>query len=517
MSDNGKSNKNNGTGKEEKANKIEDEKEKEDEKKLEEIIKNMSFDEKVKNALNLKLEGNNDFKNKDYEKAISKYNKGKKYLKDLQNKNDKINELEVALHLNLSICYCNVEKYNEAYENVTKVLSIDKNNAKGMFRLCQIEFNRCNFDIAKEKIQEFIKIYPDNVDAKKLLKSIMIKQNEHNKEQKKAFSKIFEKASGLYDDREKEILRKKREKYEKDMNSRKEKNENIIDFDEWEILENEKRRKEDEEQKQKQREKEKEKEKMKKKKKSGSLTSNTTNNSSSIDIDEEDQKIIDETKKMGYCYFKKDIKEDDKILYEKNLPKKIEDDVSDNFKTMQNENKAISSWNSAGTTYEEKDMTKWAKQKIEECLKNIHFKNTEKNDYLNINNQNEFNLSNLDYPENLPLQYLSKIEVNEINDLSVDAQIVVIRGTKRHIFELSCNLYVTLYINVTELHIHKVIVEIKELSSELEAGKTWKNYITIKKNDKLKIADNLFTHIYELVTEKVERQIKIFTQEYSKF
>ncbi|GAW82226.1 chaperone binding protein [Plasmodium gonderi] len=521
MSDKGKEGKKkNHTNKGEKKDSTEDEKDKE----FEEKIKNLSFDERVKSALNLKLEGNNDFKKKNYEEAISKYKEGLKYINKLENKNDKIVELEIAFHQNMSICYSNVENYNDAYEHVKKVLHLDKDNAKGMFRLCQIEYNRSNLDIAKEKIQEFIKCYPDNMDAKKLLKNIVIKQNEHNKKQKQAFSKIFEKASGLYEDREKEILRKKKEKYESYMKSCAEKNEKIVDFDEWEIMENEKREKENEEQKQKQKEKQAEKEtekrkqkdKEKKKKKSESITSNTTNNSSCIDIDEEDQKIIDETKKMGYCYFKKDIKEDDKKLFEKNIPIKIENGVSDDYNLCSNENKAISSWNAAGTTYEEKDMTKWAKQKLEECLKNIHFKNTEKSDFLNLNNQNEYNLLNADYPEVLPIQYLYKIDLNDIKDLTVDAQVVVIRGTKRHIFELSCSLYVTLNINITELHIHKVIVEITELSSELEAGKTWRNYITVKKNDKLKVPDKLFNSIYEFLIEKVENQVRYFTEEYKK-
>ncbi|CDO66133.1 chaperone binding protein, putative [Plasmodium reichenowi] len=510
--------------KDEKNNKIDEDKE------FDEKVKNMSFDDKVRKILDLKLEGNNDYKNKNYEKAINKYNEGMKYMKKIENKNEKIKELEIALYLNLSICYSNVEKYNEAYDNITKVLSLDKTNAKGMFRLCQIEFNRCNFDVAKDKIQEFIKIYPDNIEAKKLLKNIILKQNEHNKKQKEAFSKIFEKASGLYDDREKEIMRKKKEKYEKEMKERKEKNEDIIKFEEWEILDNEKRIKEDEEkrkEKEKEREKQNEKEKQKQKemekknknKNDSLMSSSTTNNNSSyLDIDEEDQKIINETKKMGYCYFKKDIKEDDKKFFEKNIPKKIDTTNYENSNTLYNNqnNKAISSWNAAGTTYEEKDMTKWAKNKIEECLKNIHFKNDEDSDSLNLNNQNGSNFSSVNYPHILPIQYLSKIQLNDVKNLSVDAQIVVIRGTKRHIFELSCNLDITIFINITELHVHKVLVEIKELSSELEAGKTWKNFITIKKNDKLKIPDNLFNDIYDFVIEKVQEQIKNFTQEYNK-
>ncbi|KEG04929.1 chaperone binding protein, putative [Plasmodium vinckei vinckei] len=495
----------------------------EQDKELDEEIKKMSFDEKIKSALDLKLDGNNDFKNKHYENAISKYKKGLKYIKDMENKNDKIKELEIALFLNLSICYSNIEKYNDAHEYVTKVLNIDKTNKKGMFRLCQIEFNRCSFDVAKEKIQEFLKIYPENIDAKKLLKNVMIKQNEHNKKQKEAFSKIFEKASGLYEDREKEIIRKKREKYEQDMKSKRERNEDIISFEEWEIQENEKRKKEDEEQKKKQREKEMEREKEREKnnkkkqrnKKNESISSNTTHNSSDLEIDEEDQKIINETKKMGYCYFKKDIKEDDKKLFEKNIPRKIEEAHDLDLNSQKNSNKAISSWNSGGTTYEEKDMTKWVKNKLDYYLKNISFKNTEQSDYLNLNNQNEFNLTNLNYPEILPIQYLNKIKISEVKDLTADAQIVVIRGTKRHIFEFSSNLHISLYINLPEFHVHKIIVQIKELSSELEAGKTWKNYIFIKKNDKLKIPDKLFDNIYSFVVTNIESQVKKFTEEYS--
>ncbi|CXJ01256.1 chaperone binding protein, putative [Plasmodium berghei] len=495
----------------------------EHEKELNEKIKNMSFDERIKNALDAKLDGNNDFKNKDYENGINKYKAGLKYIKDMENKNDKIKELEIALFLNLSICYYNMEKYNDAHEYVTKVLNIDKTNKKGMFRLCQIEFNRCSFDVAKEKIHEFLKIYPENIDAKKLLKNVIIKQNEHNKKQKEAFSKIFEKASGLYEDREKEIIQKKKEKYEQDMKKKKENNEEIINFEEWEIQENEKRKKEDEEQKKKQKEKEMEREKEREKnnkkkqnnKKNESISSNTTHNSSDLEIDEEDQKIINETKKMGYCYFKKDIKDDDKKLFEKNIPRKIEEANDIDLNSQKNSNKAISSWNSGGTTYEEKDMTKWVKNKLDYYLKNISFKNTEESDYLNLNNQNEFNLTNLNYPEILPIQYLNKIKINEVKDLLAEAQIVVIRGTKRHIFEFSCNLHVSLYINLPEFHVHKIIVQIKELSSELEAGKTWKNYIFIKKNDKLKIPDKLFDNIYSFVVNDIETQIKKFTEEYS--
>ncbi|CAG9473362.1 chaperone binding protein, putative [Plasmodium vivax] len=519
-----------GKGKEGKKAQAEDEKDKE----FEEKIKHLSVDERVKKALNLKLEGNNEFKKKMYQEAIDKYSEGLKYIHKLESKNEKIIELEVAFYQNMSICYSNVENYNEAYEHVKKVLQLDKDNAKGLFRLGQIEFNRCNFDVAREKVQEFIKAHPDSMEAKKLLKNILIKQNEHNKKQKQAFSKIFEKASGLYDDREKEIQRKKKEKYESYLKSCAEKNEKVVDFDEWEVMEREKQNEghteqeqkeqkeqtEHTEQKRKQKEGKAEKRKPKYndsvKKKSDSLTSNTTNNSSSLDIDEEDQKIIDETKKMGYCYFRKDIKEDDKKFFEKNMPQKIENGIADEYNLYSTENKAISSWNAAGTTYEEKDMSKWAKQKLEQCLKNIHFKNTEKTDFLNLNNQNEYNLLNADYPEVLPIQYLCKIELKEIRDLNVDAQIVVIRGTKRHIFELSCNLYVTLNINITELHIHKIIVQIAELSSELEAGKTWRDYITVKKNDKLKVPDKLFNNIYELLIEKVESQVRYFTEEYSK-
>ncbi|CAD2101978.1 chaperone binding protein, putative [Plasmodium vinckei lentum] len=495
----------------------------EQDKELDEEVKKMNFDERIKSALDSKLDGNNDFKNKHYENAISKYKKGLKYIKDMENKSDKIKELEIALFLNLSICYSNLEKYNDAHEYVTKVLNIDKTNKKGMFRLCQIEFNRCSFDVAKEKIQEFLKIYPENIDAKKLLKNVMIKQNEHNKKQKEAFSKIFEKASGLYEDREKEIIRKKREKYEQDMKAKRERNEDIINFEEWEIQENEKRKKEDEEQKKKQREKEMEREKEREKnnkkkqrnKKNESISSNTTHNSSDLEIDEEDQKIINETKKMGYCYFKKDIKEDDKKLFEKNIPRKIEEVNELDLNSQKNSNKAISSWNSGGTTYEEKDMTKWVKNKLDYYLKNISFKNTEQSDYLDLNNQNEFNLTNLNYPEILPIQYLNKIKISEVKDLTADAQIVVIRGTKRHIFEFSSNLHISLYINLPEFHVHKIIVQIKELSSELEAGKTWKNYIFIKKNDKLKIPDKLFDNIYSFVVSNIESQVKKFTEEYS--
>ena len=54
-----------------------------------------------------------------------------------------------------------------------------------------------------------------------------------------------------------------------------------------------------------------------------SRSSSSSSSSSVMEIDEEDAAIINETKKMGYCYFRRDLTEEEKKLNAQNKPTKI--------------------------------------------------------------------------------------------------------------------------------------------------------------------------------------------------
>lgn len=55
-----------------------------------------------------------------------------------------------------------------------------------------------------------------------------------------------------------------------------------------------------------------------------STTKSGGSRSDSLELDEEDQKIIDETKKMGYCYFRRDLTEEEKKINAQHRPTKVD-------------------------------------------------------------------------------------------------------------------------------------------------------------------------------------------------
>ena len=55
-------------------------------------------------------------------------------------------------------------------------------------------------------------------------------------------------------------------------------------------------------------------------------SSSSNSSSSMMEVDEEDAEIIKETKKMGYCYFRRDLTEEEKRLNAQNRPTKISSD-----------------------------------------------------------------------------------------------------------------------------------------------------------------------------------------------
>lgn len=88
-------------------------------------------------ATALKDEGNNFFKEKDYEKASRSYRRGTNTLKPLNkgNKGDEqVRALLVSLQTNLSMMCFKLEKHKQSVQVASSVLKIDENNVKAMYR-----------------------------------------------------------------------------------------------------------------------------------------------------------------------------------------------------------------------------------------------------------------------------------------------------------------------------------------------------------------------------------------------
>ncbi|OEH75528.1 sperm-associated antigen related protein [Cyclospora cayetanensis] len=186
--------------------------------------------------------------------------------------------------------------------------------------------------------------------------------------------------------------------------------------------------------------------------------SGSNNSSSVMEVDEEDAAIINETKKMGYCYFRRNMTEEEKRLNAQNRPTKIQTEASspqtavaaaDQEKLP--EGKSISQWNSKGTTYEEKDVSPWARtrfaERLQEAAANCGSAGMPSPEaLLEVCRKATEALGSGGVKDEQAVQdvlkgcYSTKIETLNVQDVSGDAHLAVVRGSRRVFFDMKCSI-----------------------------------------------------------------------------
>lgn len=129
--------------------------------------------------------------------AIKVYKKVFKYLDtesdfegDLK---EERNNLTLATHLNLALCYLKTNENLLAKEECTKALELDPQNEKALFRRGQAHLGLASPEIAVKDFQEVLKVQPKNAAASK---QILICNNFIKKQlakEKKLYANMFDK------------------------------------------------------------------------------------------------------------------------------------------------------------------------------------------------------------------------------------------------------------------------------------------------------------------------------------
>ncbi|CDJ42772.1 hypothetical protein ETH_00032030 [Eimeria tenella] len=189
----------------------------------------MSPAEKLQAAINLKDEGNALFKEGQYEQALERYKAGVKHVKGSQD-SDAI-AVSVQLSSNSCMCCLKLERWQQAITAANQVLATEPKNPKALYRRAVAKSNLGELSDAKDDLMAVIAIDKANAEARKELQKIREKIQAAKAEDKKAYSGLFSRASGLYDDREEARERRKKEEeaerarkraeWEKDMAARK--------------------------------------------------------------------------------------------------------------------------------------------------------------------------------------------------------------------------------------------------------------------------------------------------------
>ena len=193
--------------------------------------------ERLFQAGSAKMEGNAHITKGEAGPAATQYRKGIKVLEDMRKASSdavvdggkksgdgdnpivlspaqevEAHELELSLHLNLSMAEIKLKNYSAAIKAATSALKLDAKNVKALFRRGQAHRFSGNFSEAKADLTELLAQDSSNGSAKKELAVVVRKIKESKAKEKKGFANLFERAGGMYDDVEAERKRKAEEK-----------------------------------------------------------------------------------------------------------------------------------------------------------------------------------------------------------------------------------------------------------------------------------------------------------------
>lgn len=379
----------------------------------------------------LKEEGNNYFKEKEYEKASRSYRRGTNTLKPLNRGNtgdEQVKVLLVSLQTNLSMMCLKIGKPKQSVQVASAALEIDATNVKALYRRAVARRQIGDTDDAREDLRQALQQDPNNVAVKKELASLKKELEEAKKAQKKGLQKAFSKSGGglglLYEDKEQEnrrkaeetkrkkeqeeeLLKKRKSEWEDECVKRMAKGEPALSFDEW-----------DRECKEK--EKEEERRKKEERRKAREAAKQEVNNDS--DDDELTEKELAQLR--GYkktadgritSYFTREQSAHEMSLIGDIAPKRLEKSSESAPTSLPSSSDAgkgtTSAWNQAGTTWEEKNTTDWCRDRLEARLKET----------------------------NVPVVDLTPV-VTAVDNMTGEASVAIASGKKRYIFDFHCTV-----------------------------------------------------------------------------
>jgi len=161
----------------------------------------MSTAEKIEAAGKKKEEGNALFKVGKYFRASKKYEKAAKYIEydtsfsEEEKKQSK--PLKITCNLNNAACKLKLKDYTQAEKLCTKVLEIESQNVKALYRRAQAYIQTADLELAEIDIKKALEIDPNNRDVKLEYRALKEKQKEYNKKEAKFYGNMFARMSKL--------------------------------------------------------------------------------------------------------------------------------------------------------------------------------------------------------------------------------------------------------------------------------------------------------------------------------
>lgn len=157
----------------------------------------LNNEEKIEAAGKKKEEGNALFKLGKYARASKRYEKAAKYIEYdnsfSEDEKKQSKQLKISCNLNNAACKLKFKDYKEAVKLCTKVLELDSQNVKALYRRVQAYIQLADLELAEADIKKALEIDPNNRDVKLEYKTLKEKIKEYNKKDAKFYSNMFAK------------------------------------------------------------------------------------------------------------------------------------------------------------------------------------------------------------------------------------------------------------------------------------------------------------------------------------
>lgn len=156
-----------------------------------------SFAEKRDFALKRKNDGNSFYGSNKYKMAIRKYDRAidivgyKSGLSETE-KSELIKEIDIPCHGNLAQCYLKEKNYKKALEHANKVLDLDKNNAKALWRRGEALFGLNEVESAEADFKAAIELQPNDKAIQASLKKAQMESKKLKEKEKQMWKKVFQ-------------------------------------------------------------------------------------------------------------------------------------------------------------------------------------------------------------------------------------------------------------------------------------------------------------------------------------
>ena len=161
----------------------------------------MDAKEMMEAALTFKEKGNAYFKQGNYKVAMQKYGKAVKYLefdqKYTEEEKRAAKKVKMACWNNEAQCGLKTKAYDGAKKSCNKVLAMDSQNIKALYRRAQSYIATKDYIEASTDLKNALLVDPNCKEAKVEMKRLLKLQAEYNNKQKKLYANMFGKMSKM--------------------------------------------------------------------------------------------------------------------------------------------------------------------------------------------------------------------------------------------------------------------------------------------------------------------------------